>query len=116
MKEQLSTTTKQMIADLQDDLAQMLELDSNIEVIWRLESLHNNEAFMKSANHIRRSLEQKPSEIKAKDYNLLHKNDHTMLYHFSDHKTPVHVVYNKRLDRDEMINRLKGKIRLQRRK
>jgi hypothetical protein len=66
MTAKLSETTKQMIKDLQNDLEQMLELDSNIEVICRLEKLHNDNAFMKSANYIRRSLKQKLSDIKAK--------------------------------------------------
>ena len=56
MSHKLNSTTKEMIKDLQDDLRQMLELDSNIEVIWGLESLHINKAFQKSADLIRKSL------------------------------------------------------------
>ncbi len=31
-------------------------MDSNIGVIWKLESLHHNKAFLKSAEYIRKSL------------------------------------------------------------
>ena len=51
-----------MIRDLQDDLQEMLELDSNIEVVWRMESLQNNNAFQKSADLIRKSLEKSNSD------------------------------------------------------
>jgi hypothetical protein len=57
MSQKLNTTTKQMIRDLQDDLKEMLEMDSNIDVIWRMESLQNNKAFQKSADLIRKSLD-----------------------------------------------------------
>tara|TARA_R100000541_G_scaffold13459_1_gene22452 strand:+ start:803 stop:979 length:177 start_codon:yes stop_codon:yes gene_type:complete len=57
MSQKLNSTTKQMIRDLQDDLQQMLEIDSNIEVIWKLESLQNDKAFQKSADLIRKSLQ-----------------------------------------------------------
>lgn len=56
MSLKLNTTTKQMIRDLQDDLQQMLEMESNIHVIRRMESLQNNKAFQKSADLIRKSL------------------------------------------------------------
>lgn len=56
MSQKLNKTTKQVIRDLQDDLQDMLEMHSNIEVIWRLESLQNNKAFQKSADLIRKSL------------------------------------------------------------
>ena len=59
MSQKLNSTTKQMIKDLQDDLQEMLQLDSNIEVVWRMESLQNNKAFQKSADLIRKSLEKK---------------------------------------------------------
>ena len=48
MSQKLNTTTKQMIKDLQDDLEQMLEMDSNCDVIWKLEDVGNNKAFQKS--------------------------------------------------------------------
>ena len=48
MSQKLNTTTRQMIKDLQDDLQQMLEMDS----------LQNNKAFQKSADLIRKSLEK----------------------------------------------------------
>tara|TARA_R110000744_G_scaffold316913_2_gene423548 strand:+ start:390 stop:563 length:174 start_codon:yes stop_codon:yes gene_type:complete len=56
MSQKLNTTTKRMIKDLQDDLEQMLEMDSNCDVIWKLEDLQNNKAFQKSADLIRKSL------------------------------------------------------------
>ena len=56
MSQKLNSTTRQMIKDLQNDLEQMLEMDSNIDVIWKLESLQNNKAFQKSADLIRKSL------------------------------------------------------------
>jgi hypothetical protein len=58
MSQKLNTTTRQMIKDLQDDLQQMLEMDSNIDVIWKMDSLQNNKAFQKSADLIRKSLEK----------------------------------------------------------
>lgn len=62
MSQKLNSITKQMIRDLQDDLQEMLELDSNIEVVWRMESLQNNKAFQKSADLIRKSLEKSNSD------------------------------------------------------
>jgi len=62
MSQKLNLITKQMIRDLQDDLQEMLELDSNIEVVWRMESLQNNKAFQKSADLIRKSLEKSNSD------------------------------------------------------
>jgi len=62
MSQKLNSITKQMIRDLQDDLQEMLELDSNMEVVWRMESLQNNKAFQKSADLIRKSLEKSNSD------------------------------------------------------
>ena len=62
MSQKLNSITKQMIRDLQDDLQEMLELDSNIEVVWRMQSLQNNKAFQKSADLIRKSLEKSNSD------------------------------------------------------
>ena len=56
MSQKLNPTTRQMIVDLQEDLQQMLEMDSNIDVIWRMEDLQNNKVFQKSADLIRKSL------------------------------------------------------------
>ena len=58
MSQKLNPTTKQMIKDLQDDLQDMLKMDSNIEVIWKLELLQNDKAFQKSADLIRKSLQR----------------------------------------------------------
>ena len=52
----LNATTLQVIKDLQDDLAIMLRMESNIDVIWELESLQNNKALQKSADLIRKSI------------------------------------------------------------
>tara|TARA_R100000544_G_C2210161_1_gene51479 strand:- start:289 stop:465 length:177 start_codon:yes stop_codon:yes gene_type:complete len=52
----LNATTLQVIKDLQDDLATMLRMESNIDVIWELESLQNNKALQKSADLIRKSI------------------------------------------------------------
>ena len=62
MSQKLNSITKQMIRDLQDDLQEMLEVDSNMEVVWRMESLQNNKAFQKSADLIRKSLEKSNSD------------------------------------------------------
>jgi len=52
----LNATTLQVIKDLQDDLAIMLRMESNIDVIWELESLQNNKVLQKSADLIRKSI------------------------------------------------------------
>jgi hypothetical protein len=49
----LSKESIQMINDLQDDLKEMLQMKSNINVIWRMEELQNQKAFQKSADFIR---------------------------------------------------------------
>lgn len=54
----LSPVTNQIIKDLQDDLEDMLSMNSDIEVIWKLENLANNDAIQKSANYIRKALSQ----------------------------------------------------------
>jgi hypothetical protein len=59
MSQKLNATTKQMIRDLQDDLEEMLQMGSNMEVVWRMESLQNNMAFQKSADLIRKSIKIK---------------------------------------------------------
>ena len=55
-KVKLSADTLKVIKDLQDDLNDMLKLGSNIEVVWKLENLHHDKAFLKSADYIRKSL------------------------------------------------------------
>lgn len=52
----LNETTRQVLKDLQDDLSIMLIMKSNIDVIWRLEDLQNNKALQKSADLIRKSI------------------------------------------------------------
>lgn len=52
----LNDTSRKVIEDLIDDMKTLLAKDSNIAVIWGLERLHNENALMKSADHIRKSL------------------------------------------------------------
>jgi hypothetical protein len=54
--QKLSKETIQMLKDLQDDINQMMNMQSNIEVIWKMEQLQNEKAFQKSADYIRKSL------------------------------------------------------------
>jgi len=50
-------TTIAVIRELQKDVNDLLLLGSNIEVVWKLENLHNMEqAFKQSAELIRKSL------------------------------------------------------------
>lgn len=52
----LSKESIQVLNDLKQDIEEMLLMGSNIEVIWKLEELQNNKAFLKSAEFIRKSL------------------------------------------------------------
>ena len=52
----LSNETIQMLKDLQDDINRMMNMESNIEVVWKMEQLQNEKAFQKSADFIRKSL------------------------------------------------------------
>lgn len=52
----VNNTSIQVIKDLKEDLNRLSELKSNIEIIWALEELHNNKAFLKSAELIRKSM------------------------------------------------------------
>ena len=54
--QKLTPATLKMIQDLQDDLNRMLEMNSNIEVLWEMERLQNERAFQKSADFIRKSM------------------------------------------------------------
>ena len=54
--QKLSKETIQMLKDLKDDIEQMMTMESNIEVVWKLEQLQNEKAFQKSADFIRKSL------------------------------------------------------------
>ena len=57
MKNQkLSKKTIQMLKDLQDDINRMMNMESNMEVVWKMEQLQNEKAFQKSADFIRKSL------------------------------------------------------------
>jgi hypothetical protein len=57
MKNQkLSKETTQILQDLQDDINRMMQMASNMEVVWELEKLQTNKVFEKSADFIRKSL------------------------------------------------------------
>jgi len=62
MKDQLNSITKQAIDDLKDDINMLSGLKSNIEVIWALERLHRDNALLKSADLIRKFLQQDNSK------------------------------------------------------
>ena len=52
----INSTTEIVIKDLIDDIDDMLHLESNIEVIWALEKLQQDDAINKSIELIRKSL------------------------------------------------------------
>jgi len=52
----LDSFTIKILKDLHKDIEEILKADSNINVIWKLEDLHNNKAFLKSADIIRKHL------------------------------------------------------------
>ena len=54
----LNETTKTVIRDLKDDLKELQKMDSNVEVMWKLEELQHQKAFKKSADLIRKSLKK----------------------------------------------------------
>lgn len=54
--QKLSKETLEVLKDLHDVIDKMLNLESNIEVAWKLEKLQNEKAFQKSADYIRKSL------------------------------------------------------------
>ena len=60
----LNPETIQMINDLKDDIEKMFFMESNIEVIWKMEKLQNDKSFQKSADFIRKSLEEKTTNNK----------------------------------------------------
>jgi|GEM_PF-2893238 len=55
----LNAETIQMIKDLKDDIEKMFFMESNIDVIWKMEEMQNNKAFQKSADFIRKSINKK---------------------------------------------------------
>ena len=60
MKNQkLSNETIQMLKDLQDNINRMMSMESNMEVVWKMEQLQKEKAFQKSADFIRKSLKQR---------------------------------------------------------
>ena len=52
----MNTLAKQIIEDLRKDIEGLLNLESNIEVIWQLEKLAAEKALLKSAELLRKSL------------------------------------------------------------
>jgi len=57
MKEpNLSRESIMLLNELRDDIDRLFSCKSNIELIWELEKLHNDKAFLKSAEYIRKSL------------------------------------------------------------
>lgn len=52
----LSVETIKILNDLQDDINQLLSKESNIEVIWGLEKLHNENVLLSSSEYIRKVL------------------------------------------------------------
>ena len=55
----MNTLAKQIIEDLRKDIEGLLNLESNIEVIWQLEKLAAEKALLKSAELLRKSLNVK---------------------------------------------------------
>lgn len=53
----LNKITKALIEDLQNDIDELKNCDSNIEVVWKMEKLHNDKVFTRSAQLIRKSLD-----------------------------------------------------------
>ena len=50
----MNTLAKQIIEDLRKDIEGLLNLESNIEVIWQLEKLAAEKALLKSAELLRK--------------------------------------------------------------
>jgi hypothetical protein len=50
----LNNVTNQVIEDLRNEIEELSKSKSNIEVVWKLEKLHNEKAFLKSAELIRK--------------------------------------------------------------
>ncbi len=60
----INQVTIEVIKDLQKDVNELMLLNSNIEVVWKLENLQDmQQAFKKSAELIRKSLKQNKSNI-----------------------------------------------------
>ena len=55
----LSEISLALIKDLYEDINELLKSQSNIELIWKLEKLENQKIFLKSADLIRKELNQK---------------------------------------------------------
>ncbi len=59
----LNSTTIAVIKDLQQDVNDLLLLESNMEVVWKLENLHDmHQVFKLSANLIRKSINSDRNE------------------------------------------------------
>jgi hypothetical protein len=79
--QKLSKETILMLKDLQDDINRMMNMESNIEVIWKMEQLQDEKAFQKSADYIRKSLAAKRQksnqEEKETKFRLVHKSSYS---------------------------------------
>jgi hypothetical protein len=53
----INNDTVKVLQDLKNDIERMLNASSNMEVVWGLEVLHHQKALLKSADDIRKSLE-----------------------------------------------------------
>jgi hypothetical protein len=62
MSGKISKEAIQIIEELQDELNKMLKMGSTIDVVWKMEQLHSEKAFQKSADFIRRKLDYEDSE------------------------------------------------------
>jgi len=61
--QKLSKETIQTLKELQDDINRMMKMEYDIEVVWEMERLqHQEKAFQKSADFIRKSLSKSLSK------------------------------------------------------
>ena len=51
-----SNLTKALIKDLEQDIKDLKHLDSNMDVVWRLETLQRDNVILRTANLIRKEL------------------------------------------------------------
>lgn len=59
----INNDTVKVLQDLKNDIERMLYAGSNMEVAWELEALHHQKALLKSAEQIRKSLENRHEKI-----------------------------------------------------
>lgn len=56
MKNELLPTTIALLKDLQEDISRMMKMESNMEVVWKLESMQTQELLKKTASLIKDSI------------------------------------------------------------